>query len=687
MTRHRTTPWMPIGIMAMLAVTVTPAAAQQPTFEVRIQELVRLAMEQVAGRQQPSGMKNPQGSTATLLPVDNRVTAAAVVTQHNDNLRTGANLQETILTPTNVNKDTFGKLYSRNVQGRIFAQPLYVPNVVINGVAKNVVYVATMHNMVYAFDADDTSPNASALWVADSARLGTPLSYQLFKNPSNGIDECKDVGPEIGIASTPAIDPSTNTMYIVVKADATGAPDHSGIGFWIRALDLATGVDKQPPKKLEASAPDATTTDASGKVTKGLQFEPFWLFNRPGLLLANGKLIVAFGSTCDFFIWHGWILSYDAKTLEQSGALVTTPNTKPVRNNKGERFDIPPSLGGMGGVWQGGMGLSADSQSAYAIIGNGDVGLVDANGKGDADYGKNLGNSFVKIDIATLRVQDWFTPFNAAWMNLRDFDLGASGALLLPDGISLKPLMVGGGKQGILYVVDRTPDKMGKMVLTDVIKSLTYPWNAPNDEKQDRQIEQKFVATDRHEGIGINSFYNIHGSPVFWQGAAGSMIYIQGEQSDLKAFAFNKKTGKFGSLSGEAGVAAAVHQSFLKGMPGGMLSLSANGAKDGIVWVTHLGDYQDTQDKLYEGLVSAFAADPANGQLVELWNSNMVPERDHAGSPGKFAPPTIANGKVFVASNGYNYTEKDYLVEDHSLLQVYGLLGTQTQTQTPSSAQ
>jgi len=594
----------------------------------------------------------------------------AVLTQHNDVSRTGANLVETLLTPATVNKNTFGKLFSRSVKGRIFAQPLYVPQVNINGVPKNVVYVATMHNMVYAFDADDLAADSQPLWVVSTDRFGAPLSYKLFTNPADGI-LCVDVGPEVGITSTPVIDQATHTMYVVAKADATGAADHSGIGFWIHALDLSTGAEKQVAKKIEASAP-GTAALGSGVSAITVNFEPFWQLNRPALLLTAGKLVIAFGSTCDAAMWHGWILSYDATTLDQKGVFITTPNVKPSNGVKGAfTQDKIPVIGGMGGVWQGGMGLAADEEAVYAMVGNGDVGLVDASGKGDVDYGKNFGNSFVKLSIDTLDVMDWFTPYNAAWMNLRDFDLGASGAMLLPKAVSSKPLLVGGGKQGTLYVLDRS--NMGKLKLDNAMNTLNAPWDDHVNMQEDSQIPAKFeVTTERHG----NGFFNIHGSPVFWQSPSGPTIYVWAEEDHLKAYLFDSAKGKFGNLAGLEGVAAATddYQSYMHGMPGGMLSLSASGDKNGIIWATHLGDHENTHKLLLEGFVAAFAADPSSGRLVELWNSNMVPDRDHSGSPGKFAPPTIANGQVFVASNGYDYAEKDYLTDDHSLLQVYGLL-------------
>ncbi|BAV34081.1 pyrrolo-quinoline quinone [Sulfuricaulis limicola] len=366
-------------------------------------------------------------------------TAVNVLTYHNDNARTGQNLQETLLTPANVNGTTFGKLFSYPVDGSVYAQPLYATNVRIAGQLHNVVFVATEHNSVYAFDADN--------------KTSVPLWRTSFIDPVNGITtvpsrdtNCDDINPEIGITSTPVIDSVTGILYVVAMTKENGAYAHR-----LHALDIATGNEKfGTGMKLQASVPGtAAPNDGKGR----LVFNSLLENQRAALLLSNNVLYIATGSFCDLGNHHGWVLTYDSKTLNLLGAFSSTPN------------------GNEGGIWQSGGGAAADA--------NGSIYLITGDGSFDAaSGGSNYGNTFLKLSGAALTVADYFTPFNQATLAAVNGDLGSGGALLLPDQ-SAGPahLLVSAGKQGTIYLLNR--DNMGKFQAANdsqIVQSLPRPY-------------------------------------------------------------------------------------------------------------------------------------------------------------------------------------------------------------------
>jgi hypothetical protein len=349
-------------------------------------------------------------------------TSADVLTYNNDNIRSGQNLQETALTPGNVRTATFGQLFSFPVDGAVYARPLYVANVAVAGQLHNVVFVATEHNSVYAFDADN--------------KTGAPLWHRSFINPASGITtvpsndtHCSDINPEIGITSTPVIDPATGILYVVAMTKENLAYAHR-----IHALDITTGNDVLGTgTKIQASVPGtAAPNDGKGH----LVFSSLPENQRAALLLNNNALYISFGSFCDAGAFHGWLLAYDSRTLTLLGAFSATPN------------------GTEGGIWQSGGGAAADaSGNVYVATGNG---TFDA-----ASGGKNYGDTVIKFTGSSLAVSDYFTPNNQASLEAVNGDLGSGGALLLPDQSAGPPhLLVTAGKQGTLYVLNR--DKMGK---------------------------------------------------------------------------------------------------------------------------------------------------------------------------------------------------------------------------------
>ena len=340
-------------------------------------------------------------------------------TYHNDNLRTGVNGNELVLNPTNVNSAQFGKLFSYPIDGWAFASPLYVANVAIpNQGFHNVVYVATEHNSVFAYDADGLSTNP--LWQVSF--LGPGVTTM----PCVDVGECGDIPNEIGITGTPTIDQGTNTMYLVAKTkEGTNYVQR------LHALDIRTGAEKfGGPVVIQASV----TGNGVGSVGNTLAFDPFLENQRPGLLLNNGVIYIGFASHGDQAPWHGWVIGYSATTLQRTLAWSVSPN------------------GYGGGIWQGGAALSTDATgNIYFSTGNGDF---TAN-TGGPDYG----DSVVKLSSAGT-VVDYFTPFDQANMEQQNVELSSAGPVLLIDQPGNTPhRLVTAAKTGTIYVLNR--DNMG----------------------------------------------------------------------------------------------------------------------------------------------------------------------------------------------------------------------------------
>ena len=360
-----------------------------------------------------------------------------VTTSRNDNSRDGLNSNETILTPASVNPSSFGKLFSQAVEGYVYAQPLYVQNVTIPGLGThNVVYVATEHDSVYAFDADsNTGMNSSALWKKS------------FIHPTRGVTTvssgdvgCGDLIPEIGITGTPVIDTNTGTMYLIAKTKENGAFVQR-----LHAIDITTGAERPgSPKKISATVSGNGDESQNGKIS----FDPLREGQRSGLLLQNGVVFIGWASHCDNTPYHGWVMSYDATTLKRINVWNSTPN------------------GGLGGVWQAGTGLAADDA--------GNLFIATGNGSYDGKSGGNdFSDSIVKLTPnsgAHFALTDWFTPYNQQDFSNRDVDVGSGGVFLLPDqgqGAHHQHLLLQVGKSGSIYLVDR--DKMSHYHSTNKI--------------------------------------------------------------------------------------------------------------------------------------------------------------------------------------------------------------------------
>jgi uncharacterized protein (TIGR03437 family) len=345
----------------------------------------------------------------------------SVLTYQYDNNRAGANTHETILTPQNVSSAGFGKIFTQPVDGQLYGQPLLVPQLSIPGKGThNVVYVATEHDSVYAFDAD---AKMDPLWQV------TFLGSSATTVPSSDTG-CGQIAPEIGITSTPVIDPQSRTLYLVAMTKESGQYVHR-----LHALDLATGTEKgASPAIVQATYP------GTGEGGTTLTFNPKNYKQRPGLLLLNGIVYTSWSSHCDIGAYHGWLIGYDAQTLKQVSIYNNTPN------------------GNEGSFWAGGAAPAADSAgNIYLVSGNG---AFDDSGKGS-----DLGESFIKLSTSGgVAVADWFTPFNYASLNSKDLDTGSAGVAFLGDeaGSMAHPhLMAGAGKEGRIYLLDR--DSLGKL--------------------------------------------------------------------------------------------------------------------------------------------------------------------------------------------------------------------------------
>ena len=493
-----------------------------------------------------------------------------VTTNHNDVERTGANLSETILNTANVNGSNFGKLLSRAVDGQIYAQPLYLSDVSVAGQgAHNVVYVATEHNSVYAFDADNPAQSAP-LWQVN---LGPAMPSGDACQSTSDSPFCSytDLVPEIGITSTPVIDRATGTLYVVAKTKTSG-----NYQFMLHALDASSGAEKfGGPVRISASAPGKGAASGGGAVTFDAQYH----LNRPGLLLLNNVVYVAFGAVGDIPPFHGWLIGYDAATLQQVSVLNASPD------------------GEGAGIWAGGQGPAADGDSIFLTTGNGTF-------DGDSG-GRNWGNSFLRLNASQgLTVTDYFTPNNQDYLNAADLDVGGGGPMVLPN----MGLVLGVGKDGVLRLVNE--NQFGKYN------------SAFNNDAQEFQATGFFL-----------------GAPVFWNGLQGPTVYMWGVGDHLKQYGF----------AGGRLLTHALSQSTMSA-PGQIsnsvpLSLSANGSApgSGIVWATAASS-QDAGGRLH-GVLRAF---DAGNVAHELWDSTQNSQRDDVGSFAKFAPPTIANGKVYV---------------------------------------
>jgi hypothetical protein len=452
----------------------------------------------------------------------------AMLTYKNDLSRTGLNPNETILTTSNVNMSQFGKRISYSVDGQVYAQPLYVPNLTIGSSTHNVVFAATEHDSVYAFDADQTGLSSSSNFLWHTSFINPPNMTTVSSIDVN----CSDIAPEIGITSTPVIDPATNTIYVVATTKENGA-----IVYRLHALDIATGNEKPASPKLIQASVSGT---GAGSVNGQVPFTPKQERQRSALLLVNGTIYIAWASYCDNAPYHGWVMgyTYNGSAFQQVHVYNSTPN------------------GYDGGIWQAGGGLAADSSGyIYAMTGNGKFDLNTG--------GKDAGDTFLKWN-AQLQVTDYFTPFNQACLDSGDVDLGSGGPLLLPSQSGSTPNeLIGVGKEGRAYVVNR--NNMSKFTVDPSLNCQTSEQNRTGIDKVVQELPP-------HTAIS-----GVWGTPAYWNGPSGQYFYVSGVNDHLKAFSITN-----GMLS----TSAKSQSPEIFGSPSADPAVSSNGTVAGtaIVW-------------------------------------------------------------------------------------------------------
>jgi hypothetical protein len=556
-------------------------------------------------------------AVAPLLLLATSTGAQNVTTQHNDISRTGANTSETTLTTSNVNTSSFGKLFYYVVDGYVYAQPLYIANITMGvgtpqaGTQHNVVFVATEHDSVYAFDADSNlGANANPLWQITLLDTAHGATSGATPEPSSDFGYT-DIVPEVGITSTPVIDPSTSTIYVVGKTKESG-----NYIYRLHALDITTGKEQfGGPITLAGSVPG----NGSGSVSGTLTFNPTYQLQRPGLLLLNGVVYIAFGATYDVTsIWHGWIFGYQSNgsTLQQTGVWCGSPN------------------GNGASIWNSGAGLAADvidpTGHPYGRLFTGT-----GNGSFSAtvpyDNTMNYSISVIRLDLAKgiptmnangVQVGDMFTPFDEPNLNSTDQDQTSGGVLILPSAVSGgKNLMIQAGKSGRVYVLDR--DNLGGF----------HPTNTSDPQQK--------------AAVGGSEF----GVPAYWNGHV--YFWSATTNGPLKSFSFAN-----GVLSSNATSVSAQTSNF----PGATSSVSANGTTNGIVWSVRTDAYGS------QGPAILYAHD-ANNVANLLYSSLQNAPRDTPGPAVKFVTPTITNGKVYFGGQ--------------KQLSVYGLLNGATQAAAP----
>jgi len=536
--------------------------------------------------------------TLILMAVGHAVRAdVAVLTQHNDLARSGANSNERILNTRNVNTSQFGLLFSRAVDDQIYTQPLIVPNVDLGARGRRtLVFVTTVNDSIYAFDAENPAVSAPYWQVSFLEGGAVPPTAADMTDACGG--DYSDFSGNIGIIGTPVIDPLTHTLYVVARTKEKG----TNFVQRLHALDARTGAERPgSPVIIAATYPGHGHGSAQGVLT----FDGKRGNQRPALALVRGVVYIGWSSHCDWGPYHGWLMGYDARTLGQVAVYNTTPD------------------GANGGIWMSGQAPAADEEgNLYIAVGNGTVG-TDANRRDPV----NRGESLLKLARAgnSLRLVSWFTPRNWEYLENTDNDFGNSGALLIPG----TTLAFSGNKEGKVFLVDR--DHMGGLSESDT----------------DTNIVQSFQVSSAGSSFGL------YGAPVWWDAADGSYAYVWCKQDRLRQYKFDGRTGKF--LLPEFALGPLPDP---VGMPGGMLSISANGsaAGTGILWATHPVKC-DGNHGVCPGILRAYDAQNVSR---EIWNSDQTGGRDATGSFAKFVAPTVANGKVYVATFS-------------KLLNVYGL--------------
>jgi len=513
----------------------------------------------------------------------------AVTTYHYDNGRTGLNSQEQTLTPANVNVSSFGKrfFYNLPLDSYVYGQPLYLPNVSVPGLGtRNVVYVATQHDKVFAFDADGNSPGQ--LWVADLAQRvgGTPPTT--FPPDTADLPHAAFIAPTVGIVGTPVIDPASGMLYVVAKTK-----EGSSIVDRLHALDVGSGADliSSTGVVIQASVPGMGTGSVGGMVS----FDAKTANQRPGLLLSSGVLYIAWGAFEDTPHYHGWVLAYSPATLQQVAAFNTTPDG----GNFSCTYLQMDCNGEGGGVWTTGALASDASGDVFAGSGNGTI------------IGDNYSQAYMRLQSGTLSLLDYFIPFNAG--SLTDLGLDAAGGLLLPPDLpgSHPHVEISAGKEGRIYVIDR--DNMGG-------------WD-PSTDHVLQSIPDAIGGPGCHDPSLSDGCHRT--SPALWNG----FVYFHGQRDFLKSY----------NLSSEGQLSFVAQGSVFFVNRGASPVVSSSNSSNGIVWELQI------DDPSYFGSDVVLHAYRADDVTQEIYNSTQA-AGDSPGRGQNFIVPIVVNSRVYVAA-------------------------------------
>jgi hypothetical protein len=544
-----------------------------------------------------------------------RQSSVGVYTYHGDNMRLGWNNNETELRSGTVNSSLFGLLWPRPVDGQVYAQPLYAPHVGFWGVGKrNVLIVATEHNSVYAFDAD----YGVVIWQRN---LGPTI-------PASAVAAPDIEGPEYGITGTPVIDPESQTLYVVTNTleSAPVAMDGEGslMVYRLHALDLSTGRSREGwPVTIHGSFPGYGGGSLDGQIF----FDPKIQLQRAGLLLDNGRVVVTFGSHHDNALsrYHGWAFSYS------TAAPATPPliyNTTPDRRDRsepnstpcpdGSNNTLPTNMPAGGGIWQSGYAPASDqTHSIFLETGNGSL---------TADSGaRNVGDSVIRLSaqlVFTPDAANFFAPSNQVQLLVCDEDIGASGAMVVPDqkGSRTPRLLVAGGKDGVLRLLNR-----------DFLGGFT---GRTSSQTPDRALQN--VPT-----TGPDFSHAMFCGPAYWEANDGHYVFYTRFADRLQKLRFGvDPSGSGGSQLFPAG-ASADHFGSNDHDPGDPCPtpvISSNGLSPatGLVWVLRRGD----------NTLRAYDAET----LGLLWSGHVSPGDDAAGQVVKFSLPIVATGRVYIGA-------------------------------------
>ena len=544
-------------------------------------------------------------SSATVNVSQSSNTGASIPMFHLDANRSGANLKETILSPANITSQSFGKLFSQLVDGYVYGQPLLVSKLTMgDSSVHNVMFAATENDSVYAFDADsNTGANANPLWQVSLLQAGeTPIL--------NG-----PIKPVEGVTSTPAIDLTTNTMYVVSMQTSA-----SGGTFRLNALDITTGMHK-PGSPVQITA-QVQGTNSTTLTTACLQ--------RSALLVAYGSVYIGFGS-CH----SGWLLSYDKTSLVQTGVFNSSPNL----TGEGKYASA-------GGVWMGGSGPAADGQ--------GNVYITTGNGPWDGQT--SFSDSILKFS-PTLQLEDYFTPYVYAYMDCADADLAAGGLLLIPPSGATPMQALAGGKTGKLYLANT--NDLGQQQNNDI--GATYTTFFEPDLSP--PYENTCTGTDESGSAEINS-YEIFGTATYFNGSVYLGVTPTGPvPAPIRQFVYTP--GSSTPLTYNSNYTPDDY--VLAGSYGTTTFISANGSSNAVLWMI---DHSDPLQGSSTTNATLRAYDPKNLSKGELYDSGMAANGvDVPGYGIKFTAPIAVNGKVYISTGHDLVTTPNPRGE----LDVYGL--------------